>query len=426
MSRVLKRPMFKLGGSTSAGITSGLSRRGYKEAGPVDWGEVDVIANQMKDRYGPVPRQGYNVWDFLTEWGLNMASSPPMGNVIQTAAGTAKEPYGKMVEGKGKDEMAQYMANMASTDKALAAFTDIKVAQTEAEANRELKNLPFKRQALENAHKIQATKRQGEFGYDIQEALGISTGNLFIAEMMDEKGGSVNAGQIKRTYKEDGSGIAPIDFGAYDMDKIWWDPKKLQWLTIQIQEKDGVKSPEGIYHGSKEQAYAALGSTVKTGADTTGKTGDDTTGEPKDKSKIITESGTIINIVEGDWNHGKTKSGNLVRNGKIYDKDNKRLLKLNSLNYLGNSKWGFGGYEIRPDYEPAPFGEYRLESERIKDDQDKYIYLDEVEQLPPEAIKGEELVDNQRKELEKWWEAEEYKYDPTWNYGKNNNWQLTN
>ena len=104
MSRVLKRPMFKMGGSTGEGITSGLSRRGYKEAGSVDWGEVDVIADQMKKRYGAVPRQGYNVWDFLTEWGLNMASSPPMGNVIQTAAGTARGPYSKMVEGKGKDE----------------------------------------------------------------------------------------------------------------------------------------------------------------------------------------------------------------------------------------------------------------------------------------------------------------------------------
>jgi len=123
MSRILKRPMFKMGGSTSAGITSGLSRQGYHA------GERVTGADKLAE-WGPAPRSS-NVYDFLTEWGLNMASSPPMGNVIQTAAGTAKEPYSKMVEGKGKDEMAQYMANMASTDKALAAFTDIKVAETE-------------------------------------------------------------------------------------------------------------------------------------------------------------------------------------------------------------------------------------------------------------------------------------------------------
>ena len=53
-----------MGGSTGAGITSGLSRQGYAQAGSVDWGEVDVISEQMKKRYGAVPRQGYNLWDF--------------------------------------------------------------------------------------------------------------------------------------------------------------------------------------------------------------------------------------------------------------------------------------------------------------------------------------------------------------------------
>ena len=191
-----------MGGSTSAGITSGLSRRGYAEAGSVDWGEVDIISQQMKDRYGPVPKQGYNVYDFLTEWGLNMASSPPMGNVIQTAAGTAREPHAKMVEGKGKDEMAQYMANMASTDKALAAFTDIKVAQTKAEADRELKNLPLRREIIEGAYKIQNQTQSGTYGSTFEEALGIAQGNSLIAQMVEEKGGTINAGQIKRTYKE--------------------------------------------------------------------------------------------------------------------------------------------------------------------------------------------------------------------------------
>ena len=110
--------MFRMGGPADGGITSGLNRQGYKEAGSVDWCEVDVIADEMKKRYGAVPRQGYNVWDFLTEWGLNMASSPPMGNVIQTAAGTAKEPYGKMVEGKGRAGQLEYAMRAQAVDAA--------------------------------------------------------------------------------------------------------------------------------------------------------------------------------------------------------------------------------------------------------------------------------------------------------------------
>ena len=259
MSRVLKRPMFSLGGSTSAGITSGLSRRGYAEAGSVDWGEVDVISEQMKKRYGAVPRQGYNVYDFLTEWGLNMASSPPMGNVIQTAAGTAREPYSKMVEGKGKDEMAQYMANMASTDKALSAFTDIKVAQTEAAANMELKNLPLRREILKNAQAYQATKRQGEFGYELGEAMGVSTGNSLIAKEIEAAGGSVNMGNATRTYDDEGK-LKPIDVTILDPAKIWWDPVKYQWFTVK-QTGEGIG--KAVFHNSKEEAFSVLDS-IKT------------------------------------------------------------------------------------------------------------------------------------------------------------------
>ena len=45
MNRVLKRPMFRIGGSTGTGITSGLERKGYKE-GPTgdDRVRTDVFA----------------------------------------------------------------------------------------------------------------------------------------------------------------------------------------------------------------------------------------------------------------------------------------------------------------------------------------------------------------------------------------------
>ena len=112
MSRVLKRPMFSLGGSTSAGITSGLSRQGYYDG-------KRVTGADILQEYGPAPR-GYNVYDFLTEWGLNMASSPPMGNVIQTAGKEAQIPFGKMMEGKGKAGQLEYAMRAQAHDAARA------------------------------------------------------------------------------------------------------------------------------------------------------------------------------------------------------------------------------------------------------------------------------------------------------------------
>jgi len=112
MSRVLKRPMFKMGGSTSAGITSGLSRRGYHA------GERVTGADKLAE-WGPAPRSS-NVYDFLTEWGLNMASSPPMGNIFSTAAGTAKEPYSRFMKGKSEADKLNYAMKIQASQAAQA------------------------------------------------------------------------------------------------------------------------------------------------------------------------------------------------------------------------------------------------------------------------------------------------------------------
>ena len=106
-----------MGGSTSAGITSGLSRRGYHEGGTDRPIRTRTTPQEILQGYGPAPR-GYNVYDFLTEWGLNMASSPPQGNVIQTAAATAKVPYGKMMEGKDRAGQLEYAMRAQAHDAA--------------------------------------------------------------------------------------------------------------------------------------------------------------------------------------------------------------------------------------------------------------------------------------------------------------------
>ena len=115
MSRVLKRPMFKMGGSTSEGITSGLSRKGYHKGGIDRPIRTRTTPEEILQGYGPAPR-GYNVYDFLTEWGLNMVGNPPSGNVIQTAGKEAQIPFGKMVEGKSQSELTDYMLKAKAID----------------------------------------------------------------------------------------------------------------------------------------------------------------------------------------------------------------------------------------------------------------------------------------------------------------------
>lgn len=107
MNRILRRPMFRIGGSTGTGITSGLDKpkRGLvDEPGKYSQDDDRVRtdaqrifdltqdlrkANQIREnRLGPGTLPG-----FLTGLGINLASATPRGNIIATAAESAKDPF---------------------------------------------------------------------------------------------------------------------------------------------------------------------------------------------------------------------------------------------------------------------------------------------------------------------------------------------
>ena len=79
MNRTLRRPMFRIGGSAE-GITSGLSRQGYKGT-----------ANPSDQRVSPPRNRNFN--DFLISMGLDLVSRPKAGNIFQQVATSARGPF---------------------------------------------------------------------------------------------------------------------------------------------------------------------------------------------------------------------------------------------------------------------------------------------------------------------------------------------
>ena len=96
-SRTLTRPMFRMGGSSGTGITSGLDRPGYRNG---------TDPRQLLPQLGSLPTDfdratkpkptGLGLGTipgFITQFGLNLASQAPTGNIFSTAAAAAKEPF---------------------------------------------------------------------------------------------------------------------------------------------------------------------------------------------------------------------------------------------------------------------------------------------------------------------------------------------
>jgi hypothetical protein len=72
MNRILKRPMFRIGGSTGTGITSGLDKPQKMTNG----GRTGYANGTMPNfQFGGLP-------GFLTQFGLNLLSTPPQGNIF--------------------------------------------------------------------------------------------------------------------------------------------------------------------------------------------------------------------------------------------------------------------------------------------------------------------------------------------------------
>ena len=131
MNRTLRRPMFRIGG-TAEGITSGLApRQGYANNNAYDQ-LVKQIPNiqEQAEKLSYQPR-GTNVYDFLTEFGLDIASRPPVkGGILATAATSAKEPYQRFMQRKGEADVQRYVSESDMFKTLIGAQADILSAES--------------------------------------------------------------------------------------------------------------------------------------------------------------------------------------------------------------------------------------------------------------------------------------------------------
>jgi len=147
MSRILSRPMFRKGGSAGEGITSGLApRQGYntnkdnivKQNDLSKMNLKDMNMQQIKDLAdsmafkAPPMQPDRSLSDFKIDFGLDLISRSPGGNIFQTAGAAAKEPFAnfrtsRAAYNKAVNERAinRYNSQTGMFDTLLGAQADI-------------------------------------------------------------------------------------------------------------------------------------------------------------------------------------------------------------------------------------------------------------------------------------------------------------
>ena len=222
--------MFRIGGSTGEGITSGLApRQGYANNSAYDQlvKQIPTIREQAKElSYRP---RGTNVWDFLTEFGLDIASRPPSGNIISTAAASAKEPYQRFTQRKGEADLQRYAS--------------------EADMFKTLVGAQAKILGSEGGSKIFSKQQAASAMSDLLgqwQDLRDKQDEMDAGEFEDQK--AIIWGQIMQYQRENpaiGSLFKDSDFAESVKSKI---KKKLKTSTKEITTPDGITMTETEYY----------------------------------------------------------------------------------------------------------------------------------------------------------------------------------
>ena len=237
-----------MGGSTSGGITSGLKRARYVE------GER-VTTEDILREYGPAPRSS-NVYDFLIDFGLNIASIPPQGNIISTAAAAARDPFSRFQEGKSKGDQLAYAMRAQAADAARA--------QNLAVDKMDLQQYLGELQA-QNRGKIHDLKPD-RLSYVMEKAKGFSqTGNALERTHPD---GMAEYESIRNYDKIDvdlaplieTKGVYQVDVNGFkpeDVNKIFWDPIDREYFTIKFNEAGVMEVDQSMKtsYGDPENNY---------------------------------------------------------------------------------------------------------------------------------------------------------------------------
>ena len=266
MNRVLRRPMFRMGGSTE-GITSGLDAPDINKRQPLNVGggadaryfisraanmpslKTDTPPDELESRYNRAMQfikskqtaRSSDINDFLINLGLNLVSQPSTGNIFADVGQSARAPYARFAERKSTARQEQDKLSQALIGDIMDQISTEKKADVLAKADIEAAEIAARAKIREA--EIEAGTGQDKFAFEKQQAAY----NELIKQQRELENQKDALIKQKPTAEELGQIDTVIDTTQLDaqiaeIDKKLEDNAKLQALYSDSEEDETRKA----------------------------------------------------------------------------------------------------------------------------------------------------------------------------------------
>ena len=269
MNRVLRRPMFRMGGSTE-GITSGLDAPDINKRQPLNVGggadaryfisraanmpslKTDTPPDELESRYNRAMEfikskqtaRSSDINDFLINLGLNLVSQPSTGNIFADVGQSARAPYARFAERKSTARQEQDKLSQALIGDIMDQISTEKKADVLAKADIEAAEIAARAKIREA--EIEAGTGQDKFAFEKQQA---AYNNLIKQqrELENQKDALIKQKPTTEELGQQANEFATVDTTQLDaqiaeIDKKLEDNAKLQALYSDSEEDETRKA----------------------------------------------------------------------------------------------------------------------------------------------------------------------------------------
>ena len=173
MSRILKRPMFRIGGSANDGVMSmAAPRRNYQEGSPREervTRSAEEYARLLEKFAGPGPSTSSDLGDLLISGGLNLMSGRGAGKgTLGSIAESYREPYAAFSKARANEEALKRQLRMSAATQAISS-----------DEARELQKLKNQAEMVGQTEKLKLAKEELFVKSPVGVALGSASKSVF-------------------------------------------------------------------------------------------------------------------------------------------------------------------------------------------------------------------------------------------------------